>query len=283
MKVGIVADSACAPSSEDRAKLGIRLVPINIFMEGRIYQDIVELEPDALYSRLPSLKELPTTSAPSIAQFQQAYQDFIDKSMSVICFTVTSTLSGTYDVAVQARDGLDGESAGKVTIVDTRSAGAGGGVLVAEAARQAREGLSRETILQNLSPLLPNCTLVAMIDTLEYLEKSGRIGKVAYLAGDFFQLKPVIFLHEGVVHPLSRSRGKKRAMNQMLEKFNRDTGESEQVWVSAAHAGAPEDALELVERIKVSRPGIDISVVPFTPAMGIHAGPGLIGLGYTYL
>ncbi len=283
MKVAIVADSTCAPSGARIRDLGIQIVPINIMLRGKIYQDTIDLEPDKFYRLLPSLKELPTTSAPAPGRFQEIFSRLLCEGRPVICFTVTSSLSGTYNCALQAVQNLAGESDCGIAVVDTQSAGAAASLLVAEAARLALEGRGIEHILEQVSAMLPQCKLMAALDTLEYLKRSGRVNKLAALAGDFLQIKPVFYLHQGKAEAYARPRGKRQAMERILESFYRDVAGAKQIWVAVTHAGATEECGMLREAIEASRPGLEIDLVPFTVAMGSHTGPGVVGIGYTYI
>jgi DegV family protein with EDD domain len=283
MPVRIVADSTCSPSAEKVKTLGITIVPINIHFGNQVYKDFFELSPDEFYVKLAAASELPTTSAPSADRFYEAFKKILNGGDSVLCLTVTSGLSNTYNVALAARSRFSKEEAAQIHVFDTRAAGASASLLAVAAAELAAEDMGMEKIESHLAALVPNARLLVMFDTLKYIEKSGRVGKIAAVAGDLFNVKPVICMHAGTTSFFGRARGKAQAVKLILDEFKRDTAGARDVRVSATHANAAENLPPLVEGVRAVFPDIGIDTVPFTPAMGAHAGPGIIGIGYTCL
>ena len=283
MKVSVVADSTCAPSAAQVKSLGIEIVPINIFLKGKNYRDMIDLEPEKLYRLLPALKELPSTAAPAAGRFQEVFFRLLSQGRRVICFTVTSSLSATYTCALQAVENLCAGGGNEIEIVDTQNAGAASSLLVVEAARLAAKGAAKDDILDQIKAMIPNCKLMGALDSLEYLEKSGRVGKLPALAGDFFRIKPVFCLHRGKAEAYARPRGKRQAVSKMLEAFYRDVEGARKIWVAVTHADAAGECSAMIREIQARLPGLAIDTVPFTVAMGSHTGPGVVGIGYTYL
>ncbi|MDY6827551.1 MAG: DegV family protein [Bacillota bacterium] len=282
MTVKILADSICSPSLEKVEEMGITIVPINIHFGEHVYRDLFEIKPEEIYRRLSSASELPTTSAPSVKRFAEAFKTVISEGQSLICFTVTSLMSNSYNVALQARSEFTAEEASRICIFDTEAAGAPAALMVIEAARLAEEGFSLAEIEARASKMAASAKLVVMLDTLKYIEKSGRVGKVTAVAGDLFNVKPLICLHRGKTHFFGRARGKTQAARMILNEFVKDTREARNVRVAATHANAGEDLEPLIRGVKEKFPDIEIDIISFTPAMGFHAGPGIIGIGYTY-
>ena len=155
--------------------------------------------------------------------------------------------------------------------------------LPVQAAESAAEGLGAEEIKKRLDALVPHAKLLVMFGTLKYIEKSGRVGKVAAVAGDLFNVKPVICMHTGATNFFGRARGKAQAVKLILDEFKKDVAGARGVRVSLTHANAAADLPPLMEGVRSLFPDLDIDTVPFTPAMGAHAGPGIIGIGYTCL
>lgn len=283
MPVAIVADSICAPSRGLVNSLNIEIVPITIYLDGKTYLDMFELEPEQFYRLLPGLKEAPTTAAPPAGRYRECFARLLNDNKEVICFSVTSSLSTTCECARQGAESLTAEQGGKIEIVDTLNAGAASSLPVVEAARLARAGAPKEAILDRVNMMLPNLKLFGALDGLEHLKKSGRVGKLAALAGDFFRLKPVLYLHQGKAEAYARPRGKRQAIERMLEVFYRDTAGASRIWAAVTHAGTPEEARVMAGAIQARFPDLEIDLVPFTAAMGSHTGPGLVGIGYTYI
>lgn len=282
MAIKIVADSICSPSSKKVEEMGITIVPINIHFGERVYMDLLEIKPEDFYRRLTSARELPTTSAPSVKRFAEAFEKAISGGQSLICFTVASQMSNSYNVALQARSEFTAEEASRISIFDTEAAGASAALMVIEAARLSEEGFSLAEIEARAGKMAASAILVVMLDTLKYIEKSGRVGKVAAVAGELFNVKPLICLHRGKTRFFGRARGKTQAARMILNEFIKDTGEARNVRVAATHANAEEALEPLIGGVKEKFPDTEIDIVPFTPAMGFHAGPGIIGIGYSH-
>jgi DegV family protein with EDD domain len=283
MPVQIVTDSTCAPSAKKAAALGITIVPINIHFGEKVYKDFFEIRPDEFYEKLACVSELPTTSAPSAERFYDAFKKILDAGDSVFCLTVTSNLSNVYNTALKARAQFPDDLSEKIHVFDTRAAGASASLLAVQAAQAAAAGLEIDGIQSRLAAFLPNTKLLVMFATLRYIEKSGRVGKVAAVAGDLFNIKPVICMHMGETNFFGRARGKPHAVKMILDEFKADIQGAEEIRVSATHANAAEDLPPLIAGVQTLLPDLKIDIVPFTPAMGAHAGPGIIGIGYTFL
>jgi len=282
MPVHIVADSTCSPSAERVNALGITIVPINIHFGDTVFKDFFELSPDEFYQKLAATPELPTTSAPSVDRFYEAFKKNLDGG-AVFCLTVTSNLSNTYNIALQARSCFSKEEAANIHVFDSQAAGASASLLVVQAAEFAAQGLGPEEIKKRLDALVPGAKLLVMFGTLKYIEKSGRVGKVAAVAGDLFNVKPVICMHMGTTDFFGRARGKAQAVKLILDEFKKDVADAHNVRVSVTHANAEADLPPLVAGVLSLFPQMEMDTVPFTPAMGAHAGPGIIGIGYTCL
>ncbi len=283
MPVQIVADSTCSPSAKKVSALGITIVPINLHFGDTVYKDFSELQPDEFYVKLASASELPTTSAPSAERFYDAFKKILDAGDSVFCLTVTSNLSNVYNTALQACAQFPDDLSERIHVFDTRAAGASASLLVVQAAQAAADGLGIKDIRARLFASAQNAKLLVMFATLKYIEKSGRVGKVAAVAGDLFNIKPVICMHAGETNFFGRARGKAHAVKMILDEFKKDIQGAREVRVSATHANAPEDLPPLIAGVRTLFPDLEIDTVPFTPAMGAHAGPGIIGIGYTFL
>lgn len=281
MSITIVADSTCAPSDGLVRSLGIAVIPISIFLDGKMYLDRIDLEPGDLYARLSSLKELPTTAAPPPGRFRDAFEQLLAEAGTVLCFTVTTNLSATYSSALQARQSMPPEARQRIEIVDTQTAGAAASTIVAEAGRLAEAGCSLDEIMSRADSMIPRCKLIGALDTLEYLKRSGRVKKISALAGDFFKIKPVFYLKQGKAEAFARPRGKRQALELMLQAFLDDVAGAKEIRAAVTHAGAPDESSQLALEINRHYPEINVDPVPFTVAMGCHTGPGVVGIGYT--
>ncbi len=282
MAVRVVCDSVCAPSLEKAEKLGITIVPINIHFGKEVYKDLLGIPPQAFYERLPTVKELPTTSAPSPERFKEVFQKILDQGDDCICLTMTGKLSLTHQAAKKAQAEFKEEERARIRVVDTMVAGAAASLLTVHAAEMAREGSSLATITEAIETLRNTTKLVVMFDTLKYIEKSGKVGKVAAVAGNLFRVKPLIVFRESKPDFFGRARGQKQAVRMILEEFAKDTADKPFVRLAVTHANARENVQPFIDALKEKHPAIEADIVPFTSAMGSHAGPGVIGIGYIY-
>jgi len=283
MSVKLVVDSVSAPSLRRVEELDITIVPIHVHFGTRVYDDLLEMTPEQFYRELVAAKELPTTSAPSFERFASAFEQILRQGHDVACLTVSSKFSATYGVAVQARQEFSGEDAARIRVIDLETEGSSCAVLSLEAARLCQAGATLDEVESRLRALIPNARFLAMLDTLSFIAKSGKIGKVQAVAGDLFRVKPVACIqHEGVQF-IGRARGKRQAIEMMLGQFAQDVRGREDVLVTVTHANAEADLPPLIQGVEAACPGIDIDVAPFTAGMGVHAGPGLLGIAYAYL
>ena len=282
MAVKVVTDSICAPSLQTAETLDMTIVPINIHFGEKIYQDLFEIEPERFYRELVLAAELPTTSVPSVDRYLNAFKHILNNGDSIFCLTVTAELSNSYNVALQASKELSDELTDKILVFDSQSAGAAAGLMAVEAANLGRQGFELAEIKAKIDLLMPNAKLVVMFDTLKYIAKSGRVGKVAAVAGDLFNVKPLIYINQGKTTFFGRARGKQQAVKLILDEFIKDTKGRNNIRVAATHANAEGDLEPIMNGIRKIIPAADIEIVPFTPAMGAHAGPGIIGIAYIY-
>ncbi len=282
MAVRIVCDSVCAPSLEKAEKLGITIVPINIHFGKEVYKDLLGISPKDFYERLKIVKELPTTSAPSPERFKKVFKEILDQGDDCICLTMTGKLSLTHQTAKKAQADFKKEDAARIRVVDTMVAGAAASLLTVHAAEMAQEGRILSEIAQKIDELRSNTKLVVMFDTLTYIEKSGKVGKVAAVAGNLFRVKPLIVFQKSKPDFFGRARGQKQAVRMILEEFEKDAADKPFIRLAVTHANARENVQPFIDALKEKHPGIEADIVPFTSAMGSHAGPGVIGIGYIF-
>lgn len=274
-KIRIVTDSTADIPVEIRERLGIEMVPLKVHFGSETYLDGVTLQPEEFYRKLSEASQLPTTSQPSPLDFQQVYKKLADEGSIILSLHLSSHFSGTYQSAALASSLL--EEKADITIIDTRSATYGIGLLAVAAAEAAQEGRSKEEILALIERLRSQTSLYFLVDTLEYLHKGGRIGRAAAVFGSLLNVKPILSIdEEGVVTSVDKVRGSKRAMNRIIELLKADF--SGQVDLTVAHACSPVEAEEFYRQLQDH---LDIRNVQFTtigPVIGTHVGDGTLGV-----
>ncbi|MBJ6363317.1 DegV family protein [Paenibacillus sp. GCM10012307] len=273
-KIIIVTDSTADISPEIREELGIVLVPLKVHFGQDVYLDSVTIESDEFFEKLAASHQLPTTSQPSPADFMEIYERLLEENPGahIISLHLSSALSGTYQSAILARSLMDRED--EITILDSKSASNGFGLPVIAAARMASEGAAKEEILAEITRLLDDIRFYFLVDTLEYLQKGGRIGKAAALFGSILNIKPILTVdREGTVAPVDKVRGQRKAMVRIMELLKQDF-DGVPVNISMAWAYHQGNAMELYELAKAHFDVRQVSYATLGAVIGTHVGPG---------
>jgi DegV family protein with EDD domain len=281
----VVTGSAAQVPPEIARQLGIVILPLVIIVEGKEYLDGIDLFPGELYQKMRTQKIEIKTAAPNVGQYYACFKRIIDQQESdVLCISLSGKLSSDYTAAVDAAKMLSGENPrNKVTVIDSLRAAAPQGLLAVEAAKRLRAGETIEDVVQYLMDARHRSGLIAALDSLDYLAQGGRIGKAAYLVGSALQIIPILTIDdEGIVMPSTIIRKKGNIIPSIISILAQQTVGFTKLDLSVMHA----DAIQQAEALRLSLnhlyPSLEIPISEFTPVMGAHAGPGLIGLGYLY-
>ncbi len=281
----VVTGSAAQVPPEIASQLCIVILPLVIIVEGKEYLDGIDLFPSDLYQKMRTQKIEVKTAAPNVGQYYACFKRIIDQQESdVLCISLSGKLSSDYTAAVDAAKMLSGEyPRNKVTVIDSLRAAAPQGLLAVEAAKRLRAVETIEDVVQYLMDARHRSGLIAALDSLDYLAQGGRIGKAAYLVGSVLQIVPILTINdEGIVAPSTIIRKKEKIIPGILSILAKETPGFTKLGLSVMHADAVEEAEVLRQSLKELYPTLDIPIGEFTPVMGAHAGPGLIGLGYLY-
>ena len=273
MAVRIVADSTSDLPQALVEELGITIVPANVVIDDVNYRDGIDLTPDDFYSRLVSGSALPTTSQPSVGAFQTAYQELLDQGDELVSIHVSGKLSGTVNSATQAKAALGEDS--PIEIIDSQAASIAVALVVIEAAELARQSMSREEIAERVRGTLSRTFAAFAVDTLEYLQKGGRIGKAQAFVGSLLSVKPILTLMDGEVHPLERPRNHQRAMRRLVELVSEKAPASR---LGVIYSTEQDWATELCESLSDLLPREQIVTARFGPALGTYVGPRAVGV-----
>jgi DegV family protein with EDD domain len=271
--VKIVVDSTSDIPAEECRRLGIEMIPLKVHFGEETYLDGVTIGPGNFYDMLESSPVMPTTSQPSPNDFLELYQRILEKEpgAQIISFHLSSEFSGTYQSAVIAKSMMEGDP--DITVVDSRSASHGFGAAVLLAAEMAREGASKGQILEATDRLLKGIRIYFLVDTLEYLQRGGRIGKAAALIGGLLNIKPILTVQDGVVASVDKTRGTKKAMARIIEMLEEEFGRSP-VHVGIGWSKYDEHAKELLARVREKFDVRSVREVEIGGVIGTHVGPG---------
>ncbi len=271
MTVRIVTDSTADILPEEAEALGITIVPLTVFFGEEAYLDNIELDNARFYEKLQTSKELPRTSQPSPASFQAAYTRLIEEGAdAIISVHVSAKLSGTYQSACTARDTLP-EHLRKIPIevIDSQSISAGMALALQKAAAEARQGLSLEEIKDHLLNQFRRTHIIAVLDSLEFVKRGGRIGAARAMLGNMLSVKPIIALKDGEVVPLEQPRTRSKAYARVAQLAS-EGGTLENLAIAES---SEEVGQQLAEALKSVYPG-EISRYKLGGVLGAHTGPG---------
>ena len=278
MAVKLVTDSTWDLSRELAERWDITVVPCNVHFDDDVYKDGIDIGPDEFYARLASSPRLPTTAQPSVNDFLQVYKGLADQGNDVISIHLSAKLSGTLNSALQAKNALEspeGAGATRIEIIDSQLTSTGLGLVTLAAAQMALAGGSYEEVASKIQDSLPLTHCYFLVDTLEYLQRGGRIGKASAFLGSLLNIKPILTLRDGEAHPAERVRTRERALHRLAEIV---LGLAPAEYVSVAHSTTPDDAETLRQRLGGLVPGDAIVMARFGPAIGTYLGPGALGV-----
>lgn len=278
MTVAVVTDSQTCIPADLAEELGITVLPFTLQLDGVLYRDGVDITPQEFYTLLPRLSQPATTSGISPGAFLEAFSRLASRSGDILVVTISSSMSATYN---NARLAAEGFRDARVEVLDSRTAAMAQGLAVLEVARAARSGASLEECLRLGRELCASAELFAYISTFEFLRKSGRVNAVAALAAEALSIKPVFRFKDGEAVLVARKRSPSKArlyIASRVKGFHQSRGPLK---VAVFHAAAQDEATELADLI---RAGVEtrgeILVSQFTPVMGCHTGPGVVGAAF---
>ena len=276
MNVKIVTDSTCDLPGEVAKNHDITVVPCYINLKERSYQDGVEMSRQEFYERLPAFNPLPTTSAPGNEAFASVYHRLaMQGARAIISIHVSSTWSSVVNVATLAAREFKEIP---VTVIDSGQVTLGLGHLALAAARAAQAGRNLAEIREMVTGMIPRVWVYAALDTLEYLQRGGRVSRLMSSLGGLLQIKPVLRIHNGVIE-VEKMRTFGKAVQRVVDRV-RELGPLEQL--SLVHSHAIEKLENLCQQAQSLFPIGTQENTPLvgevTPAIGVHAGPGAVGL-----
>ena len=282
--VTIVTDSVAQVPEEIARQLGITVIPFTININGQSFLDGVDLKPSDLYRRMRLEKITPTTAAASIGQYQRAYENCLQAgAQAVLCVVLSNKLSSGYSVANLAAEKVRDEFPDRqIVVLDSQQATIAQGFVAIAAAQAAAEGKTLPEVRRTAEEAMRRVGFAATLETLEYLARGGRIGKAAFMLGSLIKIKPILTIVNGEVTPMGRVRDENHALQAILDIVARGVEGGHNLHLAIMQADAPEEAKRLQEAALKRFQPTELFHTEFTPVMGVHTGPGLIGLGYYY-
>jgi DegV family protein with EDD domain len=282
-RVAIVADSTACLTKEQVEQYGITIAPIPISFQGKIYRDWVDITPSEAYQLFLKDPESFKTAGASPGIFLEAYREASKQAKNILCVTLSAKLSGAYDAAKQAIEEVKKELPQlSVEVVDSKTVTASEGLVALAGARAAEMGKSLAEVVKVAEEMRERVIFLALVDTIRHVYRTGRIPKIAAVAGSMLSIKPILAISpktSGVVHFIGAVRSRERGIDKML-KIMRSRVEQRPVHVAVMHAYAPDEAEKLKERVSAEFNCAELWVTEFSPVMGYATGTGTLGLAF---
>ena len=276
-KVAVVTDSSANLPAGVIDRHHIFVVPVLLYMDGREYRDGVDIEPSEVYRYMQESTNgrLPRTATPTIGEFFRVYTMAAQEAEEIVSIHLSTKLSAIMQVACAARDLVNAQ----VRVVDSHTAAMGCGFAVLEAARLAEAGADADAITQCVKDMASRTRVLAVLSQLDHLHRGGHVPAVAALAGSALKICPIMTIAEDQARVVELPRTRRRAIERVLRRLGADVGDRP-VHIAVMHAGVPAEAEQLLENIVNRFSIIESFITEFTPVMGTHTGPGVLGVAY---
>jgi len=271
--VRVVTDSAADIPPRVASDLGITVVPFYVRFGGEVYRDGVDIDADRFYQRLASENVLPVSSTPSPGEMAETYERVAEEADGILSLHVSGRLTSMCEVASQARQHM--KKGCRVEVVDSLSGAMGEGLVVIAAAEAARQGAGLDDVLNLVDDAVHKTHVRMCFDTLEYLQRGGRIGRVHALVGSVLKLNPILGLRGGEAYTYGKARTRGKAIESLCEFVD---GLSNVQSLAVEHASIQEEAEALAARLRGKVPEERMHMCRISPVVGVHVGPRAIGV-----
>ncbi len=279
MTVKIVTDSTSYLPEELKEKYDIKVVSLNITMNGKSYKE-VEIDNEKFYEEMEASKEIPTSSQPALDEMINTFENILSEGFDIAAIFLSSEMSGTFSSAHLVKEMvLENYPDRKIEIIDSKTNCMQMGFEVLEAAKSAKEGKSLEEVKEAALYVRENSRFLFAPESLTYLKKGGRIGGAAALFGSILQIKPILTVEKGVTTVFDKVRTKKKAVNTMVQKVLKDAEERGIRGITVHHINCEEEGKALAEILR-EKLKVEVHVEKIGPVIGLHVGPGSIGVAY---
>lgn len=273
MSIKIITDSTSDISQEEAKKLDVSIVPLKVIVGDNQYDEGVDISIEEFYPILESSKTLPTTSQPTPTQFLPYFEEAKKAGDDVIVLLLSSKISGTVQSATLAKNMAEYD---RIHIIDTLNASMGLRLLVEYAVNMRAEGKTADEIVSVLDEARHRLVLLAMVDTLEYLQKGGRLGKGAATMGSLLRIKPIVTLNQGSLEMLAKARGLKNGNKILSEQIAKAQGLDPNVPVYLGYTRDKEQVMDFKAQAIRDHHLDKIEIHPVGCVIGTHTGPGAV-------
>ena len=271
MTIKIVTDSTADLTPELIKEFDITVVPEYVRFDKKIYRDRVDISEDEFYQRLLHDNIYPNTTQPSPQDFADVYRKLSQGADGIISIHLSSKLSGTYNSALQAKELVEKKC--PIEVIDSKMVTMGLGLLVIVTSYIIKSSKNMQQAAEEIKQHISSINILALLDTLKYLALGGRIGKVQALLGSILSVKPMLTIKDGVLIPSNRARNRVQGIDRLFEFVKNATNIQD---LSVVYNTTLDDALSLVSRLGELFPKERIRLARMGPALGVHAGPGVL-------
>lgn len=278
MAVKILADSACDLPFDFFEQNNVTMIPLKVLIDENEFEDLETIQPIEVYDSIRAGNH-PKTSQPSQLRFREAFVDLAKNKQQGIYISFTSELSGTYQTAVMVADQVKEEYPElDLTIIDTKCASLGVGLIVMEAARLASNETSKEEIINDINVRKDHMEALFTVEDLDYLAKGGRLSKSSAFLGGLLNIKPLLNMEDGKLVPIEKIRGKKKLLNRIIELMKQRGANLENQLIGISHADDLHTANEMKEKIVNEFNPKEVKITSVGATIGSHTGPGTIAI-----
>lgn len=273
--IKLICDSLSDIPKELIDKYDIHVVPLTVIFDGKEYIDGIDLSKQEFYKMLRNSEDMPKTSQCTYIQFRDAFKRYLNKGNDILYIGGSSVASGTFQSAMMAKNDLDGN----IYMVDTQNLSIGSGCLLLSAAEMLERKADIKDILNHLENLKESVKVLFTVDTLEYLQKGGRISLAKATIGNMLNIKPVLSIEEGLVKPINQVRGKKQVVSKILSLIKENFGEDlAKKRIILGFGDNNKEFNSFVEKLKEDFKIDEIISVNVSTCICAHSGPGIIGI-----
>ncbi|MDQ1004138.1 DegV family protein with EDD domain [Neobacillus niacini] len=278
MPVKILADSACDLPKDFYSEHNVTLFPLKVQVNGQEYEDVKTIDPKTVYDAIRS-GDVPKTSQVSPLLFEEVFTEMAENNEDGIYIAFSSALSGTYQTSVMILDQVKEKYPNfNLTIVDTKCASLGFGLIVKEAARLAAENVSKEAILKDVLFRSQHMEHLFTVEDLDYLAKGGRVSKASAFLGGLLNIKPILNVEDGKLVPIEKIRGKKKVYRRIVELMKERGVSFDDQTVGISHADTEDTVLEVKAMIEEELHPKEVFITSIGSTVGAHTGPGTIAI-----
>ncbi len=273
----IVTDTTSGLDSATARQLRIPMISQVINFGDESFREGVDLDHDGFMERLLQRKHLPKTSAPYPGDFIEAYSSIPQKDGPILSLHPSADVSGTVRSAEVARDSCPGAD---IRIIDTRTVGGPLASIVLEAYRLVEQGMPADEVVAHVEQMKAHACIYFVVDTMEFLQRGGRIGSAAAFVGTVLQIKPLLSFKDGRIEPYERERTRHKALRRLKELVLAEAAPGPDGRLTVMHAAAPDAAVALAAELGSATGGHDVAIMNLVPAIVTHAGPGVLAVGF---